>query len=74
MEDEDGFMIHELTKVQREYVDKIYKREKGEHGINSNKYRSVIFGRYHFQIGDDPFDLQRDWSENEKKRQLTPLS
>ena len=62
--DDDGF-VHELTPVQREYVDKLYKREA--HGdVGSRRYRSVIFGKYEFQPGDDPYDLSRDWPIDEK--------
>ena len=57
----------ELTPIQRQYVDKLYKRERGQSGDISNKqYRSVIFGKYHFVPGDDPFGLQTDWPELEK--------
>lgn len=63
----EEFVFKELTKIQREYVDKLYKRERGQSEIIGKKYRSVIFGKYHFQIGDDPFGLQSDWPESEKK-------
>lgn len=56
----------ELTKIEREYVDKLYKRERGQQDILSKKYHSVIFGKYTFVTGDDPFGLQTDWPEKEK--------
>lgn len=63
----EEFVFKELTKIQREYVDKLYKRERGQLGETTNKkYRSVIFGRYTFMVGDDPFGLQADWPESEK--------
>lgn len=63
-QDNDNFK--ELTKIQREYVDKLYKRERGQQDMMSKKYHSVIFGKYHFVHGDDPFGLQTDWPEKEK--------
>ena len=56
----------ELTKIQRDYVNAKYKKERGENGSNDPKYRSVIFGKYTFQVGDDPFLLKRDWPLEEK--------
>lgn len=62
----EDFTYKELTKIQREYVDKLYKRERGQQDILSKKYHSVIFGKYTFVTGDDPFGLQTDWPEKEK--------
>lgn len=65
--DENGFLCKELTSIQREYVKKMYKREKGEHGTSDPRYKSVMFGKYQFQNGDDPFLMQRDWPVSERK-------
>lgn len=62
----EDFVYKELTPIQRAYVDKLYKRERGQQDTMDSKYRSVIFGKYHFIVGDDPFALQRDWPPEEK--------
>ena len=63
----EEFVYKELTKIQREYVDKLYKRERGQSAETiGKKYRSVIFGKYTFVVGDDPFGLQADWPESER--------
>ncbi len=71
--DEDGIRCKELTEIQREYVKKMYKRERGEHGTNDPRYKSVMFGKYRFQVGDDPFALQRDWPVSER-RPILPIT
>ena len=64
--DKEDFVYKELTPIQRAYVDKLYKRERGQQETSDSKYRSVVFGKYRFVVGDDPFGLQRDWPIEEK--------